>query len=1074
MNFAHFFVDRPIFAAVLSIVLLIVGGIAYTQLPAAQYPEIAPPTIVVRAAYPGADAETIAATVATPLEQEVNGVEHMLYMSSYSSGDGSMALTITFRLGTDLDAAQVLVQNRVAIAEPRLPEEVRRLGLTTTKSSPDLMMVVHMLSPDDTYDQLYVSNYARTRIRDVLLRLDGVGDVSIFGEREYSLRIWLDPEKLSAYGMTAGDVVESLRDQNVQVSGGSIGAPPVTDGSAFQFTVTTQGRFDDARDFRYVIVKSTEDGRLISLQDVARIELGAKDYVTNSYLNGKAAVALGIFQRPGTNALASAAEIQETIKRLSADFPKGLTYNIIYNPTEFIAEAINEVYKAIAEAILLVVIDNAVTGPILLVVIVIIVFLQSWRMAIVPIVAIPVSLIGTLAVLLAFDFSLNMLTLFGLVLAVGIVVDDAIVVVENVERNIAMGLAPRAAAHRTMDEVGTAVLAISIVLIAVFVPTAFIPGISGQFYRQFAITIAVSTAISAFNSLSLSPALAGVLFKPHDPGHRPRFFLARWGSKLADGFNRGFEALAHGYAWLVHKLVGTTVALAAMLLVFAGLIYATVHMLETVPRGFIPTMDQGYAIVVIQLPEGASLGRTDAVIRKASEIIQNTPGVANAVAFAGFSGATFTNASNAGVIFAPFESFEHRLETGQSSGKIIGTLFSSLQSIQEAFIIALPPPPVRGIGNSGGFKMMLQERNSADMRPILALAQDIAGKANQTPGLTGVFTTFSASSPQFFLEIDRDKARMLNVPIPNIFETLSINLGTAYVNDFNAFGRVYQVRAQADQAFRVDRDDILRLKVRSASGALVPLGTLVEIRDVTGPALVQRYNMYVAVPLQGNAAPGTSTGTALDLMENIANEMLPQGTAFEWTELALQERQTGNTAVFIFGLSVLFVFLALAAQYESWIMPFAIVLIVPLGVLAALIGVSLRGLDNNVLVQIGLIVLVGLAAKNAILIVEFARQGQERGASPVEAAVEAARLRLRPILMTAFAFILGVVPLAIATGPGAEMRQSLGTAVFAGMLGVTIVGLFLTPVFYVTLRRLFPYRPPTEPAHETASREPAQ
>ena len=696
-------------------------------------------------------------------------------------------------------------------------------------------------------------------------------------------------------------------------------------------------------------------------------------------------------------------------------------------------------------------------------------------MAIVPIVAIPVSLIGTLAVLLAFDFSLNMLTLFGLVLAVGIVVDDAIVVVENVERNIAMGLAPRAAAHRTMDEVGTAVLAISLVLIAVFVPTAFIPGISGQFYRQFAITIAVSTAISAFNSLTLSPALAGVLFKPHDPGHRPRFFLARWGSKLADGFNRGFEALAHGYAWLVHKLVGSTAALAAMLLVFAGLIYATVHMLETVPRGFIPTMDQGYAIVVIQLPEGASLGRTDAVIRKASEIIQNTPGVANAVAFAGFSGATFTNASNAGVIFAPFESFEHRLEAGQSAGSIIGTLFSSLQSIQEAFIIALPPPPVPGIGNSGGFKMMIQERNSADMRPILALAQEIAGRANQTPGLTGVFTTFSASSPQFFLAIDRDKARMLNVPIPNIFETLSINLGTAYVNDFNAFGRVYQVRAQADQAFRIERDDILKLKVRSATGALVPLGTLVEIRDVTGPALVQRYNMYVAVPLQGNAASGTSTGTALDLMENIANGMLPQGTSFEWTELALQERQTGNTAVFIFGLSVLFVFLALAAQYESWIMPFAIVLIVPLGVLAALIGVSLRGLDNNVLVQIGLIVLVGLAAKNAILIVEFARQGQERGASPVEAAVEAARLRLRPILMTAFAFILGVVPLAIATGPGAEMRQALGTAVFAGMLGVTIVGLFLTPVFYVTLRRLFPHRPAAaEPAHDTAPREPAQ
>ncbi|MBU0583169.1 MAG: efflux RND transporter permease subunit [Alphaproteobacteria bacterium] len=1060
MRFSHFFVDRPIFASVVSIVLVIVGLIAYELLPTAQYPEIAPPTIVVRAQYPGADAETIAATVATPIEQEINGVEHMLYMSSYSASDGSMALTITFELGTDLDAAQVLVQNRVSIAEPRLPEEVRRLGITTAKSSPDLMMVVHMLSPDDTYDQLYVSNYARSRVRDVLLRLDGVGDVILFGEREYSLRIWLDPEKLSALGMTAGDVVQALRDQNVQVSGGSIGAPPNDGGTAFQYAVTTQGRFDDAREFRDVIVKSTEDGRLILLRDVARIELGARQYVTNSYLNGKAAVALGIFQRPNTNALAAAEEIQTTIKELSADFPSGLAYQIVYNPTEFIAESINEVYKTIVEAILLVII-------------VIIVFLQSWRMAIVPIVAIPVSLIGTLAVLLAFGFSLNMLTLFGLVLAVGIVVDDAIVVVENVERNIALGLPPRGAAHRTMDEVGTAVLAISLVLIAVFVPTAFIPGISGQFYLQFAVTIAVSTAISAFNSLTLSPALAALLFKSHHSSAAPpRFFLARFGRALADGFNHGFDRVSAAYARLVRFLVGSTVALLAMLAVFAVLIYATVHMIQTVPRGFIPAMDQGYAIVVIQLPEGASLSRTDAVVQRASEIARNTPGVANAVAFAGFSGATFTNASNAGVVFTPFDSFEHRLETGETSAKIVGSLYANLQSIQEAFIIALPPPPVRGIGNSGGFKLQLQERNSADVRPLLALAYEIAGKANQTPGLTGVFTTFSASSPQLFLEIDRDKARMLNVPIPNIFETLSINLGTAYVNDFNAFGRVYQVRAQADQAFRIEREDISKLKVRSATGALVPLGTLVEIKDVTGPALVQRYNMYVSVPLQGNAAPGVSTGDALNLMEKVAAETLPQGTSYEWTELALQEKQTGNTAVLIFGLSVLFVFLALAAQYESWIMPFAIVLVVPLGVLAALLGVAFRGLDNNILVQIGLIVLVGLAAKNAILIVEFARQAQERGASTVDAAVEACRLRLRPILMTAFAFILGVLPLMIATGPGAEMRQSLGTAVFSGMLGVTIVGLFLTPVFYVALRSLFPPRAATEEAPHPAERAP--
>ncbi|AFL53743.1 HAE1 family hydrophobic/amphiphilic exporter-1 [Sinorhizobium fredii] len=1052
MRFAHFFVDRPIFASVLSIVLLIVGGIAYFQLPVAQYPEIAPPTIVVRASYPGADAETVANTVATPLEQEINGVENMLYMSSYSTADGSMSLTITFKLGTDLDQAQVLVQNRVSIAEPRLPEDVRRIGVTTTKSSPDLMMVVHLLSPNDRYDQLYVSNYARSRIRDLLVRLDGVGDVLLFGEREYALRVWLDPQKLSAYGMTSGDVVEALRQQNVQVSGGSIGGPPMSGDSAFQYTVTTDGRFSDARQFRYVIVKATEDGRLVQLQDVARVELGAREYVTNSYLNGSPAVALGIFSRPGTNALAAADAIQATMADLSRDFPEGLEYRIIYNPTEFISESIDEVYLTIGEAVILVAL-------------VVIVFLQSWRTAIIPIVAIPVSLIGTFALLFAFGFSLNMLTLFGLVLAIGIVVDDAIVVVENVERNLARGMTPREAAHVTMDEVGAAVIAISLVLTAVFVPTAFIPGIAGQFYLQFAVTIAVATVISAINSLTLSPALAAILLRPHDNHeHEGRNPVTRFGRALANGFNNGFDRMADGYGWVVRRLVQTRLALAAALLVFVALLGATWYMAQIVPRGFIPTMDQGYAIVVIQLPDGAALERTDAVVQRASAMIREVPGVRDAVAFAGFNGATFTNASNSGVIFTPFDSFEERLEHGQSATQIIGQMFGAMQSIQEAFIIAVPPPSVRGIGNSGGFKMQIMDRQSADMRRALGLAHQMMGAANQTEGLVGVFTTFSASSPQFFLAIDRDKARALNVPIPNIFETLSINLGTSYVNDFNAFGRVYQVRAQADQQYRVERDDILALKVRSASGALVPLGTLVEIRDTSGPALVQRYNMYVSVPLQGNPAPGVSTGTALDKMEALAGQMLPQGTTFEWTELALQERQTGNTAVFIFALSVIFVFLALAAQYESWVLPLAIILIVPLAVLAALLGVSLRGMDNNVLTQIGLIVLIGLAAKNAILIVEFARQGEDEGKSPIEAAIEASRLRLRPILMTAFAFILGVVPLVIATGPGAEMRQSLGTAVFSGMLGVTFLGLFLTPVFYVTLRSFRRKRAPVPEA----------
>ncbi len=1035
MRMAHFFVDRPIFATVLSAIFLIVGGIAYTTLPVAQYPEVAPPTVVVRASYPGADAQTVAATIATPLEQQINGVEDMLYMSSYSTGDGAMALTITFRLGADLDKAQVLVQNRVAIATPRLPEEVRRLGVTTLKSSPDLMMVVHMLSPDSSYDQLYISNYARNYVRDILLRLQGVGDLTIFGERQYSIRIWLDPEKLASYGMTSGDVVRAIQEQNVQVSGGALGQEPTPTDAAFQLTVTTQGRFEDARQFRSIIVQATRQGHLVRLQDIARIELGAQDYVTNSYLNGKPAVALAIFQRPGTNALATSEQIIQTMEELKANFPPGIAYQIVYNPTEFIAESIKEVYKTLFEATALVVL-------------VVIVFLQSWRSAIIPIVAIPISLIGTFAFMAALGFSINTLTLFGMVLAIGIVVDDAIVVVENVERNIALGMTPRDAAHDTMDEVGTAVVAIALVLAAVFVPTAFIPGITGQFYRQFALTIAVSTLISAFNSLTLSPALAAWLLKPHSHEHS-RNPIARAGRTLANGFNRGFDATSNGYASAVRSVVRHKLI---VLPIYVGLLAGTLWIANYVPRGFIPTLDQGYAIVVIKLPDGASLSRTDAVVQRASTIIQETPGVRNAVAFPGFSGATFTNATNAAAIFAGFEPFDERIKTGDSGDKIISDLFARMQPIEEAFIIAIPPPPVRGLGNSGGFKVQLQNRAGDDVRGILAAAYQLMGQAQQNPNLAGVFTTFSANSPQVYLEIDRQKASILNVPIPNIFETLRINLGTAYVNDFNAFGRVYQVRAQADQRFRVDQEDINRLRVRSSTGALVPMGTLVEMREVSGPDLIQRYNMFTSVALQGNAGPGVSSGDALDTMEELVRQNLSPSMGFEWTELAFQERQTGNTAAFIFALSVLFVFLVLAAQYESWSLPIAIILIVPMSVLSALIGVMIRGQDNNILTQIGLVVLVGLAAKNAILIVEFAKQAEVEGMTPVEAVVEACRLRLRPILMTAFAFILGVLPLAIATGPGAEMRQALGTAVFSGMLGVTLFGLFLTPVFYVTAR----------------------
>ncbi|NEJ88411.1 multidrug efflux RND transporter permease subunit [Rhizobium leguminosarum] len=1039
MRFAHFFVDRPIFASVISILLIIVGTVAYFQLPVAQYPEIAPPTIVVRTSYPGADPQTIADAVSTPIEQQVNGVEDMLYMSSYSSGDGAMTMTITFKLGTDLDKAQVLVQNRVAIALPRLPQEVQRLGVTTDKTSPDLLMVVHILSPTGRYDQLYASNYARNRIRDVLVRLHGVGDVQIFGERQYSMRVWLDPEKLSAYGMTAADVVNALREQNVQVTGGSIGAPPAETGNSFQYTVRTDGRFADARQFRYVIVKAAADGRLVKLEDVARVELGAQDYVTNSYLNNQTAVALVINARPGTNALETTGQIKSMMADLSKNFPPGLEYSIVYDPTEFVADSISEVYRTIGEAAVLVAI-------------VVLVFLQSWRTAVIPIVAIPVSLIGTLAFLAAFGMSLNMLTLFGLVLAIGIVVDDAIVVVENVERNLAKGMSPRRAAHVTMNEVGTAVVAISLVLIAVFVPTAFIPGISGQFYRQFAVTISIATAISALNSLTLSPALAAVVLKKHDHAKERQNIFSRIGNGAATGFNRGFDALSHGYSSVVRLIVQSRIGIGCAMVVFVGLLGATWFISTKVPSGFIPVMDQGYAIVVVQLPEGSSLERTDAVVRKVTDIARKTPGVKDAVEFAGFSGATFTNASNAGVVFTSFQPFAERQKTGDDANKIIKSLYKNLQSVDEAFVIAIPPPPVRGIGNSGGFKMQIMDQDSSSMTRVLDVARRMMVAANQTPGLSGVFTTFSESTPEFYLDIDRDKAQYLNVPIPNIFDTLSTNLGISYVNDFNAFGRVYQVRAQADQRFRMEKEDMLNLKVKSATGALVPLGTLADIRDTSGPTLVQRYNTYVSVPLQGNATRGVSTGEAIQKMEALATKMLPPGTTFEWTDLAYQETHTGGGITWIFALSVVFVFLALAAQYESWVLPLAIILIVPLAVLGALIGVYTRGMDNNVLTQIGFVVLIGLAAKNAILIVEFARQAQDEGKTAVEAAIEASHLRLRPILMTAFAFIFGVLPLAVAEGPGAEMRQSLGTAVFSGMLGVTLFGLLLTPVFYVLLR----------------------
>ena len=1037
MRIGHFFIDRPRFASVLSILLLIVGTIAYRALPVAQYPEIAPPTIVVTASYPGATPEVIADTVATPLEQEVNGVEGMLYMTSSSTTDGQMSLTIVFELGTDLDTAQVLVQNRVSIAEARLPEEVRRLGVVTQKSSPDLMMVVHLLSPDESYDQLYISNYAFLQIRDVLNRIDGVGRLTVFGAREYSMRVWLDPERLAALEMTAGDVLAALRGQNVQVAGGALRAPPMPLVTAQQFTVNTQGRFADADEFRAVIVKTGEDGRITRLGDIARVELGARDYVTNSYLDNKPAVALAIFQRPGSNAIETADEIIETMEELSHQFPEGLEYTIVYNPTEFVEESVDAVYHTIFEAVALVIL-------------VIVLFLQTWRAAIIPIVAIPVSLIGTFAVMAVFGFSLNNLSLFGLVLAIGIVVDDAIVVVENIERNLENGMEPRDAARVTMDEVGAALISIALVLTAVFVPTAFLGGISGQFFRQFALTIAVATIISAFNSLTLSPALGAILLRHRGEGEGKRGLWDLLLGPVFKLFNAAFGALERAYAGLIGVV---TRQAALMIVVFLALLAGTFFMLARTPAGFIPEQDQGYLIVAVELPKGASLQRTDAVVNEAVERILEVPGAAHAVSFVGFSGATFSAASNAAAIFVPMEPFAERAP-GVTAQNLLGQLYGALAPIQDAQLFVIMPPPVRGIGNGGGFKMMVQDRTGRGLKTLEGATWQLVGAANQAPEANQVFSTYSLSTPQYYLDIDRVRAEQLRVPIANIFEALEIYLGSSYVNDFNLFGRAYRVTAQADAPYRFDPEDIMKLRARNELGQMVPLGSVMQVKLTSGADRLVRHNLYPAAEIQGNNTRGYSSGQVIAKLESLADDALPGGLSYDWTEIAFQQKLAGDAGNWVFPLSILFVLLVLAAQYESWALPFAIVLIVPLSILFALLGVTLRGMDNNILTQIGFVVLLGLASKNAILIVEFARQKEGEGRSVLQAACEAARLRLRPILMTSAAFILGVVPLVTATGAGAEMRQVLGTAVFSGMIGVTVIGLVLTPVLYVVVRRV--------------------
>ncbi len=1037
MRFSHFFIDRPIFASVLSLIILIIGGIAQFRLPVSEYPEIAPPTVTITATYPGASAQVIAETVATPIEQEVNGVDDMLYISSESTGDGALTITVTFKPGVDVDQAQVLVQNRVAVAQPRLPEDVQRLGLVVRKASPDLMMVVHMVSPDGSRDQQYISNYATLYVKDVLTRVEGVGNVIVFGARDYSMRIWLDPARVAGHNLTAGEVVAAMRAANLQVAAGAINQAPAVSPGGFTLTVNTLGRLTTPEEFGAIVLRAEPDGSITRLRDVARIELGAQDYTLNALLDNKTATALGIFQRPGSNALATADGIKAAMEELKKNFPPGLDYEVVYNPTEFIQASVNAVIHTLFEALVLVVI-------------VVILFLQTWRAALIPLIAIPVSLIGAFAVMSAVGISFNTLSLFGLVLAIGIVVDDAIVVVENVERYLTQGMSPKAAAHKTMDEVGGALVAISLVLIAVFLPTAFITGLQGTFYKQFAITIAASTAISAFVSLTLSPALAALLLKTHALSHieapkptlRDRLmFPINW---FFNGFNRGFEWLSNGYG----RLTARTIRLVAVaLVVYAGLLFLTYNRLASTPTGLIPQLDRGYFITVIQLPPGSTLERADKVVRRASDLITSTPGVQNSVAFVGFDGATFTNAPNTGVIFVPLKPFDQRADLPKE--KILADLRAKMFQIREAFIFVLEPPSVPGIGTGGGLKGYVQDRAARGLPALEAATWALAGAAGQTPGLTQAFTLFSTKTPQIWAEIDRTKAEQLGVPISNVFNTLSIYMGSAYVNDFNILGRTYRVTAQADNPYRLTVRDVANLKTRSTSGEMVPIGSVATFSDTTGPYRVARYNLYPAAEVQVSLVRGFSSGQGIAAMEKLANKVLPSGFGFEWTEIALQEKLAGNTAILAFGMAVLFVFLLLAALYESWLLPLAVILIVPMCILAAMIGVNIRGLDRNILVEIGLVVLIGLAAKNAILIVEFAKQAHEGGMNRWDAAVTSARTRLRPILMTSLAFILGVVPLVFSTGAGAEMRQSLGTAVFAGMLGVTAFGLLFTPIFYV-------------------------
>ncbi|BAO33941.1 multidrug efflux RND transporter permease subunit [Serratia marcescens] len=1033
MTFPRFFIKRPIFAIVLSILTLIAGTVALFQLPLSEYPAVTPPTVQVTASYPGANPKVIAETVAAPLEQAITGVEGMLYMSSQAATDGRMTLTVTFAQGTNADMAQIQVQNRVARALPRLPAEVQHQGVVTQKTSPDILMVVHLLSPDQRYDPLYISNYAYLQVRDELSRIPGVSDVQVWGAGEYSMRLWLDPDLIAARGLTAGDVIAAVREQNVQVAAGSVGQAPDSN-AAFQVTVNTLGRLADEKQFGDIIIRTGSDGRVTRLRDVARIEMGADAYALRSLLDGEPAVALQIIQSPGANALDVAQAVRATVKRLEGNFPAGLSSRIAYDPTVFVRASLESVVTTLLEAILLVVI-------------VVVVFLRSWRASLIPLLAVPVSLVGTFAIMYLLGFSLNTLSLFGLVLSIGIVVDDAIVVVENVERHIENGKTPQQAARLAMNEVTGPIVAITSVLAAVFVPTAFLSGLQGEFYRQFALTIAISTLLSALNSLTLSPALASMLLRPHPAKPRAPGRIGR----VLQAAVRPFQRAPDAYANAVRK----TVRVRGMALaIYGGLLVLTFFSFQAVPPGFVPMQDKYYLVGIAQLPNSASLDRTDAVVKQMSKIALAEPGVESVVAFPGLSINGFVNVPNAAVMFVMLDPFKDRATPDLAASAIAGRLQAKFADIPDGFLGVFPPPPVPGLGATGGFKMQVEDRSGAGLESLVEHTRILMMKATESGQVAGLMTSLDINAPQLDVVIDRTQAQSQGVSLADVFESLQIYLGSLYINDFNRFGRTYKVTAQADAAHRMQAEAIGRLQVRNAAGDMLPLSSFVTVTPGSGPDRIIRYNGYPSADISGGAAMGVSSGQAAALMERLAKETLPEGMTVEWTDLTYQQKLAGDAALFIFPLCVLLAYLILATQYNSWLLPLAVLLIVPMCLLSAMIGVWLLGGDNNVFVQIGLIVLVGLAAKNAILIVEFARSLEDEGANALEAVIKACRLRLRPIVMTSIAFIAGVIPLIFASGAGAEMRHAMGVAVFAGMLGVTLFGLFLTPVFYVVIRGL--------------------